>query len=195
MERSIEITDDKDCLRGSFSFWLERLHGIMVLDYIKENTMKIYFASPLFTEMEVTFNQVLVEKIRQTYPEASVFLPQEQGDINDKNAYADSKMIAQLDTQAVLDSDLLIAVLDGQVIDPGVASEIGVAYQAGIPILGLYSDSRQLGADNQDKLNALKTVAESQFGYVNLYTVGLIKLNGKIVSSSQDLLQAIAEFL
>lgn len=104
-------------------------------------------------------------------------------------------MIAQLDTQAVLDSDLLIAVLDGQVIDPGVASEIGVAYQAGIPILGLYSDSRQLGADNQDKLNALKTVAESQFGYVNLYTVGLIKLNGKIVSSSQDLLQAIAEFL
>ncbi|MCK1161877.1 hypothetical protein MXZ82_06040 [Streptococcus uberis] len=97
--------------------------------------MKIYFASPLFTEMEVTFNQVLVEKIRQTYPDVEVFLPQEQGDINDKNAYADSK------------------------------------------------------------LNALKTVAESQFGYVNLYTVGLIKLNGKIVSSSQDLLQAIAEFL
>ncbi len=185
----------KTVFGGSFSFWLERLHGIMVLDYIKENTMKIYFASPLFTEMEVTFNQVLVEKIRQTYPDVEVFLPQEQGDINDKNAYADSKMIAQLDTQAVLDSDLLIAVLDGQVIDPGVASEIGVAYQAGIPILGLYSDSRQLGADNQDKLNALKTVAESQFGYVNLYTVGLIKLNGKIVSSSQDLLQAIAEFL
>lgn len=195
MERSIEITNDKDCLSRQFFFWLERLHGIMVLDYIKENTMKIYFASALFTEMEVTFNQVLVEKIRQTYPDVEVFLPQEQGDINDKNAYADSKMIAQLDTQAVLDSDLLIAVLDGQVIDPGVASEIGVAYQAGIPILGLYSDSRQLGADNQDKLNALKTVAESQFGYVNLYTVGLIKLNGKIVSSSQDLLQAIAEFL
>lgn len=113
--------------------------------------MKIYFASPLFTEMELTFNQVLVEKIRQTYPEVEVFLPQEQGEINDKHAYADSKMIAKLDTQAVLESDLLIAILDGQVIDPGVASEIGVAYQAGIPILGLYSDLRQLGADNQQK--------------------------------------------
>lgn len=153
--------------------------------------MKIYFASPLFTEMEVTFNKTLVEKIRQTYPEADVFLPQEQGEINDKQAYADSKMIAKLDTQAVLESDLLIAILDGQVIDPGVASEIGVAYQAGIPILGLYSDSRQLGADNQQKIEALQEVGESQFAYVNLYTVGLIKLNGKVVSSSQELLEAI----
>ncbi|EFR43778.1 nucleoside 2-deoxyribosyltransferase [Streptococcus pseudoporcinus] len=153
--------------------------------------MKIYFASPLFTEMEVTFNKTLVEKIRQTYPEADVFLPQEQGEINDKQAYADSKMIAKLDTQAVLESDLLIAILDGQVIDPGVASEIGVAYQAGIPILGLYSDSRQLGADNQQKIEALQEVGESQFAYVNLYTVGLIKLNGKVVSSSQELLEVI----
>lgn len=156
--------------------------------------MKIYFASPLFTEMEFTFNQVLVENIRKSYPEANVFLPQEQGEINDKNAYADSKMIAMLDTQAVLASDLVIAVLDGQVIDPGVASEIGIAYQAGIPVLGLYTDSRQLGADNQQKLDALQIVGESQFGYVNLYTVGLIKLNGKVVSSSQELLDAIADF-
>lgn len=156
--------------------------------------MKLYFASPLFTEMEFTFNQVLVEKIRRSYPDIEVFLPQEQGDINDKTAYADSKMIAQLDTQAVLASDLLVAVLDGQVIDPGVASEIGVAYQAGIPILGLYSDSRQLGADNQEKLAALQKVGESQFGYLNLYTVGLIKLNGKVVSSSQELLKAIKDF-
>ncbi|MBA2796011.1 nucleoside 2-deoxyribosyltransferase [Streptococcus porcinus] len=153
--------------------------------------MKIYFASPLFTEMELTFNQALVEKIRQTYPEVEVFLPQEQGEINDKHAYADSKMIAKLDTQAVLESDLLIAILDGQVIDPGVASEIGVAYQAGIPILGLYSDLRQLGADNQQKIKALQEVGESQFAYVNLYTIGLIKLNGKVVSSSQEVLEAI----
>lgn len=157
--------------------------------------MKIYFASPLFTEMEFTFNQVLVNKIRREYPTLDIFLPQEQGEINDKNAYADSKMIAMLDTQAVLESDLMIAVLDGQVIDPGVASEIGIAYQAGIPIIGLYTDSRQLGADNQKKIDALQTVAESQFAYVNLYTVGLIKLNGIIVSSSDHLLQVLPDYL
>ena len=29
---------------------------------------KIYFASPLFSEMELAFNKVLVEKIRNQFP-------------------------------------------------------------------------------------------------------------------------------
>ena len=118
-------------------------------------------------------------------------MPQEQGEINDKNAYADSTMIAKLDTEAVLASDVMFAVLDGQIIDPGVASEIGIAYQAGIPIVGLYTDSRQQGATNQNKIDALQEIAESQFGYVNLYTVGLIKLRGEIVNRSEDVVAAI----
>lgn len=157
--------------------------------------MKVYFASPLFTEMEFNFNKMLVEKIRVTYPELEVFLPQEQMEINDKNSYADSKMIAELDTKAVLSSRLVIAILDGQVIDPGVASEIGIAYQAGIPVLALYSDARQQGSDNQKKIAALKEIAESQFSYVNLYTVGLVKLNGQVVSTSEQLIKAIQSYL
>ncbi len=54
----------------------------------------------------------------------------------------------------------MIALLDGLTIDAGVASEIGVAYAKSIPVLGLYTDSRQQGADNQQKLTALQTVAE-----------------------------------
>ncbi|MBS4761964.1 nucleoside 2-deoxyribosyltransferase [Carnobacteriaceae bacterium zg-ZUI252] len=156
---------------------------------------KIYFASPLFSEMELLYNEQLVKKIREHYPTADVYLPQEQASINDKNAYADSKAIAQYDTQALLESQLVIAVLDGAIIDVGVASEIGVAYQAGIPVLALYTDSRQKGATNQKKLDALQEIAESQFSYVNLYTVGLVKLNGKVVGSSEELLSAIAEFI
>ncbi|MBZ6526963.1 nucleoside 2-deoxyribosyltransferase [Aerococcaceae bacterium DSM 111021] len=155
----------------------------------------IYFASPLFSEMELAYNAQLVKKIRETYPETTVFLPQEQGDINDKQSYADSMMIAKADTDAVLKSDLVVAVLDGLVIDPGVASEIGVAYQAGIPILGLHSDQRRQGADNQEKLDALQNVAESQFPYINLYTVGLIKLNGDIVDNSDELTQRISDYI
>lgn len=41
-----------------------------------------------------------------------------------------------------------------------VASEIGVAYHADMPILGLYTDSRQQGADNPQKIAALQEVAE-----------------------------------
>lgn len=124
-----------------------------------------------------------------------MYLPQEQMEINDKNSYADSKMIATYDTNALLNSDLMIAVLDGQSIDVGVATEIGVAYQAGVPIIGLFTDSRQQGADNQQKITALQDVAESQFPYVNLYTIGLIKLNGVVVNSEELLLKTIATYI
>ncbi|OJG43168.1 hypothetical protein RV02_GL003088 [Enterococcus gilvus] len=104
-------------------------------------------------------------------------------------------MIALADTEEVLKSDLMVALLDGLTIDAGVASEIGVAYAKGIPIIALYTDSRQQGADNQQKIAALQTPAENQFHYLNLYTVGLIKLNGVIVSNEPALLENIKSFL
>lgn len=157
--------------------------------------MKIYFAAPLFSEADQAYNAHLVQQIRELYPDVTVYLPQEAGEINDKNAYADSLAIAQYDTRELLESQLIIALLDGIHIDAGVASEIGVAYQAGIPVIGLFTDSRQQGADNVQKLEALKEVAESQFAYVNLYTVGLIKSNGTIYSNSKDLINNLGQHL
>ncbi|EJF49504.1 nucleoside deoxyribosyltransferase [Enterococcus sp. C1] len=157
--------------------------------------MKLYFAAPLFAASDLRYNTELVASIRQQYPQLEIYLPQENAAINDKSAYADSKMIALADTEKVLESDLMIALLDGLTIDAGVASEIGVAYAKGIPVLGLYTDSRQQGADNQQKLAALQTVAENQFHYVNLYTVGLIKLNGEIYSSEVALVAGLADYL
>ncbi|HAY52962.1 nucleoside 2-deoxyribosyltransferase [Schleiferilactobacillus harbinensis] len=156
--------------------------------------MKVYFANGLFSQADAEFNAKIVAKIRAQYPLVEVYLPQENASINDKNNYANSLMIAKADTDEVLASDLLIAVLDGPTIDNGVASEIGVAYQAKVPIIGLYTDTRRLGADNQQKLDALQEVAENQFHYLNLYTTGLIKLNGKIVTSVDDLVAAIDEY-
>lgn len=155
----------------------------------------VYFAAPLFAESERRYNAYLVEALRKKFPEVTFYLPQEQGDINDKSQYADSKKIALYDTEALLNSDLLIAVLDGPVIDVGVASEIGVAYQANIPMVGLFTDSRQQGSDNPEKIKALGAVAESQFPYANLYTVGLIKLKGQIVNHTEALLETVAHYL
>lgn len=156
---------------------------------------QIYFASPLFSDMELHYNAYLVKKIREMYPDVRVYLPQEQGEINDKNSYASSKMIAKYDTDALLDSQLIVAILDGVSIDVGVASEIGVAYHAGIPVLGLFTDSRQKGADNSQKLAALSEAGESQFPYVNLYTAGLIKLNGEICNNEEQWLKTIKTYL
>lgn len=149
---------------------------------------KIYFANGLFSEQEFRYNAWLVEQIRQQNPGVEVYLPQENAAINDKSAYADSIAIAQGDTNELVASDLMIAVLDGVGLDAGVAAEIGMAYAKEIPILGLYTDSRQQGADNTQKLAALKEVAESQFAYLNLFVVGLIKQNGAIYNSSEKLL-------
>ncbi|NEW65863.1 nucleoside 2-deoxyribosyltransferase [Carnobacteriaceae bacterium zg-84] len=156
---------------------------------------KIYFASPLFSEMEQQYNRYVVSLIRQQFPTLDIYLPQEQADINDKSAYADSKLIAKVDTEQLLSSNIMVAVLDGASIDVGVASEIGVAYQAGIPIIALYTDSRQQGAINQQKLDALQDIAESQFSYINLYTVGLVKLNGKVVDTTEKLLNTLKDYI
>lgn len=155
----------------------------------------IYFAAPLFAQSDLLYNQDLVKKIREIDADLTIYLPQENAGINDKSAYADSKMIALADTEEVLKSDLMVALLDGLTIDAGVASEIGVAYAKGIPVIALYTDSRQQGADNQQKIAALQTPAENQFHYLNLYTVGLIKLNGTIVSDEEALVEQIKSFL
>lgn len=157
--------------------------------------MNIYFAAPLFSESERFYNQFLVDNIRQHYPEVSIYLPQEQDSINDKSLYADSKAIARFDAQKLLDSQLMICLIDGPVIDAGVASEIGIAYQAKIPILALYTDSRQQGATHPEKIEALKDIAESQFSYINLFTVGLIKLNGKVVDTKEALLDELKTYM
>lgn len=158
-------------------------------------TKQIYYAAPLFSNMEKRYNEYLVAQLRDFFPNETFYVPQEQGDINDKTQYADSKKIALYDTEALLNSRLMVAILDGATIDVGVASEIGVAYQAGIPVIGLFSDSRQQGADHPEKLAALKETAESQFPYANLYTIGLIKLNGSVVSTEEEWLNAIKEQL
>ena len=150
----------------------------------------VYFASPLFTDMELMFNEAVVTRLRSENKNLEIYLPQENMAINDKSLYADSMMIADGDNERLLNAEVLIAVLDGASIDVGVATEIGVAYAKGMKILGLYTDTRQGFTATEQKVDALKhEVAENQFHYVNLFTVGCIKKNGKICTSVDELVE------
>lgn len=156
---------------------------------------KVYFASPLFSDMELMFNESVVKKLRDGNDNLEIYLPQENMAINDKSLYADSIMIANGDNERLLNSDVLIAVLDGPVIDVGVATEIGVAYAKGMTIIGLYTDTRQGFTATDEKLHALKNeVAENQFHYVNLFTVGCIKERGKICTSVAELIEEMSKY-
>lgn len=156
--------------------------------------MNIYYAAPLFTHASQDYNAKVVELLRNEIPNVSIYLPQENEAINDKSGYADSLMIADGDNSRLLSSDLLIAHIDGQEIDAGVASEIGIAWAKEIPIIGLYTDVRQSGLfHNDEKIKALDLQAENQYDYKNLYTIGLIKQRGKIAKDSAELLELVKE--
>lgn len=158
-------------------------------------TKNIYLGGPLFSEMEIAFNIGLETKIKEKFGESvSIYNPCNNGEINDKSNYADSIMIANGDNAYLEEADILVAVLDGQTMDVGLAAEIGYFFSMNKPIIALYSDTRQ-GNVTEEKTAALDKIAESQWSYINLYVVGLIKQRGVIVGSSDEVLDALTEYL
>ena len=102
--------------------------------------------------------------------------------------------IARADLEGLKASDVLIAVIDGVEIDSGVAAEIGAFSMLNRPIVALFSDVRQLGRTNTKKIDALiADGTENQFIYRNLFVVGLIKENGVIVSTIEEVVEAVKQ--
>lgn len=155
-------------------------------------TPKIYFGASLFTQGDRDFNAKVVQQIRDRGL-GDVYSPAENMSINDKSGYADSIAIYQGDNEYLGNADVMIAVLDGDVLDAGLASEIGwfahMTETGDKPkrIIGLFTDIRQ-GYVTDAKVKALSEIGESPFLYVNTYVTGAIKSNGTIVNNVDDLL-------
>ena len=162
--------------------------------------MKAYLANGLFSVADQMFNDYIAGLIREAIPEIDLYVPQENEGINDKAAYANSVMIYEGDNAYLDQAEILIAVIDGIEIDSGVAAEIGrflatkelVDGMSNRKIYALYTDSRQQGRENEKKINALiEDGTENQFMYRNLYVIGAIKKNGKILSDIDSLVTEI----
>lgn len=160
--------------------------------------VNIYFGAPLFNDMERNYNELVVGKIRDKFGDkVDVYLPQENTEINDKSMSADSLTIYYGDTDKLKNTNILVAVLDGQTTDIGLATEIGYfarmaeeEKESDLSIIGLYTDIRQ-GDVTDAKVAELTRLAESQWSYINLYMVGGIKTNGEMVNSTEGLLNAL----
>lgn len=157
--------------------------------------MKGYLANGLFSIGDRLVNELVASQLRSEFSDIELYVPQENEEINNKSQYADSILIAKVDTEKLMESDFLIAVIDGVEIDSGVAAEIGMFSTTGKPIFALFTDIRQLGRDNKEKIDALiKDATENQFVYRNLFVIGLIKqTGGGIFSEIKDLIQAVKE--
>lgn len=149
--------------------------------------MKAYLASHFFNEAGFAHTEMLAEKIRKNFPNLDLYVPQQNAEINDKSKVGITAIdIAKGDNAHLDESDILIAVLDGVEIDSGVSCEIGYfsakCINSDVIIIGLYTDIRRDGdGDNHY--------------YINLYTKGMVELYGKVVNSTDELVDAIADYI
>lgn len=139
--------------------------------------VRVYWANAMFSEADRTFNARCTERLRASG--FSVFLPQESTENASLTPSADS--IFRQDSAEILRSDLVVACLDQETIDAGVACEIGLAYAAGIPVVGIYTDIRQ------DRTG-------TGLMYKNLYVVGALMNSEGIVRSVDGLLAALTDW-
>jgi nucleoside 2-deoxyribosyltransferase len=100
--------------------------------------LNIYFAAPLFDDMELRRNEEECTK----WEEAgfNVFLPQR--DAGEAAVGADRAGLFISDTQAIEACDMLVAYIDGRVPDEGTVFEIGMAYALHKPIALVRTDRR-----------------------------------------------------
>lgn len=108
--------------------------------------MNVYLAAPLFSAAERGFNLELARKIEHV---CDVHLPQRDGPLveEDIRRGMDASRAAQCafasDIAAIRRCDLLVAVLEGRVLDEGVCVELGFAKALRKAIVGLKSDERR----------------------------------------------------
>jgi len=145
----------------------------------KKTQQQIYWANSMFGQADREFNAKCAAILRDNGYD--VFLPQEavvnKGE-GKSSPTADN--IFRVDTTAIVNSNILVACIDQESIDCGVACEIGIAYTHGLPIIGLYTDIRQYRT-GQGRM------------YKNLYVTGAIEASGKIVENLDELIRYLDE--
>ena len=112
--------------------------------------MKLYFAGPLFTTPERTWNAEVTSALRAAGHE--VFLPQEQ------EPGLDGPGIFANDVGGIDWADGLVAIMDGPDPDSGTAWEVGYAFGTNKPVVLVRTDVRAL-AGNVGDYNPMMTQA------------------------------------
>ena len=112
--------------------------------------MKLYFAGPLFTTSERSWNAEVVAGLRAGGHE--IFMPQEQ------EVGKDGPGIFATDLAGIHSSDGIVAIMDGLDPDSGTAWEVGYAYATQKPIVLVRTDFRAL-AGSAGEYNPMLTQA------------------------------------
>ena len=96
----------------------------------------IYIAGPFFTDKERTFLKIVIESVKEIFPNEELFIPMEHfipnGENLSNNEWAEA--VFKMDVEALNRCNRVIAAYSGLYSDTGTAWEIGYAYAKGIPV-------------------------------------------------------------
>lgn len=166
--------------------------------------MKIYLGCDLFIEGQRLQAKKVQDSLENEFGDKiDLYNPADNLEINDKSAgFASGADILLADYDRLKSSNLLIALMD--TTDLGLAGEMGIAFERGIPIFQLYTDIRLTGNERDDKLAEIKKdVFQNDFMYINKLITGLsyVDKDGnsfdkpRIYKTSDDLIEALKEFI
>ncbi len=114
--------------------------------------MKIYFAGPLFTQADRLWNRRVADELRSLDPSVQIILPQDAASGAFEHGVLNFHRLFQICIQGIVESDVIVANLDGSDSDSGTSFECGYAFAIGKPVLGVRTDLR---ASEDRGLNAM----------------------------------------
>lgn len=141
--------------------------------------MRVYLAGPLFTPTERRYLDELAQLLRAAGIE--VFVPHEQEHLVPAAEMTAARVFAT-DDEGIAAADVLVAVLDGPVVDDGTACEIGLftglmrSDPRRLGIVGVLTDSRAVARDGRPQ----------EGSGVNLFVRGCVESVGRVVHDPSD---------
>jgi len=140
--------------------------------------MRLYFAGPLFTLSERTWNAEVAGALRAAGHD--VFLPQE------KEPGLDAAGIFATDVGGIEWADALVAIIDGADPDSGTSWEVGYAYGRGKPAVIVRTDFRDLAGDAGPYNPLIAESATVRIGLPAASTTEVINALVEAVSTIED---------
>lgn len=117
--------------------------------------MRIYQAGPLFSDAERAWHLAFRRQLEEAG--FTVVWPGELIEPSSVVGWGKDapRKIMEIDRDALLSCDVVVALLDGCQVDDGTAWEIGFAYAKGIPVIGIRTDFRNAGDTGHSSVNAM----------------------------------------
>jgi len=130
-------TNEKSYGAGVF---LKRFADYPMIDVKEFAKYYIYFAAPLFSEAERSFNRRAADILEELH--FHVHLPQELDDDETARGENRERAIYEGNLKALKAADIVVGVIDGADADSGTAWEMGYAAASGKRVIALRTDFR-----------------------------------------------------